>query len=457
MKATHAFPDNGNYTVHVTVSDNGGGVSPTVATIAQVLNVAPTLTGVTLDQGMFGSGGPATISGLFADPGVLDTHTASVSWGDGGSDSQSLAANVLAFGPIAHTLGSPSGPLTLTVTDKDGGTASVPVPVVTALALSQPSILEGGSTTLNGSFSTSGDSGTNTVVITWGDGTKTTIPLAAGVTTFSASHPYADNLGPNGLGAISVAVTNTRGATAIAALPIAVANVAPTFPATGGPALNATSVVEGSSLALSGTFLDPGTIDTHTASIDWGDGSTPQLLNLAAGVTTIPNTSHRYLEVLPSAASVRVIVTDKDGASAEADFSVNVLGVAPKASVSSPNLLARSQVGTFNLNATSASPTAAAAGFSYVVDWGDGTSQTFAQAPGILPATHAYATSAPTPSPSRPRIATGSSASRRRPRSWSRRSTSSPTRRTPRRACSSSGGPPGTTRSSWPPARSPGP
>ena len=48
-----------------------------------------------------------------------------------------------------------------------------------------------------------------------------------------------------------------------------VADVAPAV--TGGPAL---TTVEGTPITLNATFVDPGLRDTHTAQIDWGDGTT---------------------------------------------------------------------------------------------------------------------------------------------------------------------------------------
>jgi len=73
--------------------------------------------------------------------------------------------------------------------------------------------------------------------------------------------------------------------------------------------MNPTTIDEDAASLLSGTFTDPGTLDTHTVTIDWGDGSTPTTLNLAAGVTAIPATSHRYLDNLPSNAPYTVTVT----------------------------------------------------------------------------------------------------------------------------------------------------
>ncbi len=81
--------------------------------------------------------------------------------------------------------------------------------------------------------------------------------------------------------------------------------------------LSAATIDEGDSTTLSGSFVDPGVLDTHTVQIEWGDGSTPTTLELAAGVTSIPATTHQYLDN-PSGQPngsfpISVTVLDKDG------------------------------------------------------------------------------------------------------------------------------------------------
>src|SRR5262249_5481496 len=66
-------------------------------------------------------------------------------------------------------------------------------PAVSSLAVTSP-INENDSAALNGSISDPDALDTHTVVITWGSGEgSSTLNLAAGVTTFSASHQYLDD------------------------------------------------------------------------------------------------------------------------------------------------------------------------------------------------------------------------------------------------------------------------
>ena len=68
-------------------------------------------------------GTPVTASASFTDPGLLDTHTASIDWGDGTS-STGLVSEVDGSGSVsgshAYTVAGVYL-VTLTVTDKDGG------------------------------------------------------------------------------------------------------------------------------------------------------------------------------------------------------------------------------------------------------------------------------------------------------------------------------------------------
>ena len=69
-----------DYIVNVTIEDDDTGADGPVATTVTVNNVAPAITAV---GDVIDEGGTATVSGTITDPGVEDTFTMTIDWGDG--------------------------------------------------------------------------------------------------------------------------------------------------------------------------------------------------------------------------------------------------------------------------------------------------------------------------------------------------------------------------------------
>ncbi len=119
--ASCAFADNGAFEVNVRVSDGDGGAD-TASTTVTVRNVAPSVTSISLPLDPHVINTPVAGTATFTDPGVLDTHTAVWSWGDGGSS----AGTITEAGGSGTTGGSHSYTtpgiylVKVTVTDKDG-------------------------------------------------------------------------------------------------------------------------------------------------------------------------------------------------------------------------------------------------------------------------------------------------------------------------------------------------
>lgn len=114
LTPTHIYADDGWYTVMLTVTDEFSQVV-TDSLAIHVLNVAPIVNAG--DDKVGFAGYPVSFSGVYTDPGTLDTHEIEWAFGDGAALTGTLAP--------AHTY-AVSGvySATLTVTDDDGGVGS---------------------------------------------------------------------------------------------------------------------------------------------------------------------------------------------------------------------------------------------------------------------------------------------------------------------------------------------
>jgi Ca2+-binding RTX toxin-like protein len=128
--------DDGTYSVFFTVTDDDG-ASASGSTTVTALNVGPSNITLTPSAGSINEGGSLTLGGSFRDPGLFDAHTVVIAWGDGTPNTAvNLAAGVLSFTGVSHQyLDNPSGqptgsfPISVTVTDNDGGSSSTSSPV----------------------------------------------------------------------------------------------------------------------------------------------------------------------------------------------------------------------------------------------------------------------------------------------------------------------------------------
>ena len=121
---SHTYADNrtDGYLVTLTVGD-GRGLVGTASAAANVENVAPTVGPITAPIEPLEVGTPVPVTASFSDPGVLDTHTGTIDWGDGTSSSATVAETDGSGSASASHAYASAGVYTvaLTVTDKDGG------------------------------------------------------------------------------------------------------------------------------------------------------------------------------------------------------------------------------------------------------------------------------------------------------------------------------------------------
>ncbi|MDY6833335.1 MAG: PKD domain-containing protein [Chloroflexota bacterium] len=124
-------------------------------------------------------------------------------------------------------------------------------------------------------------------------------------------------------GNIYLRVTDTFGDTDVDITTVSILNSAPLV-----TAMNDQSVDEDSMVALDlATFIDGGTLDTHTAIVDWGDGAIEAALINESECTGIVSASHTY----PSEGiySVIIVVTDNNGGSGTDMLTITVYRVGP--------------------------------------------------------------------------------------------------------------------------------
>jgi PKD repeat protein len=232
---------------------------------------------------------PAAESAVqFTDESLSASGITAWSWdfGDGATSTDQHPSHIYA------SAGSYSVLLLVSEADGDASTTSQDVVVAPP---NQPPVADAGfdqaaNEGVSVSFDGSGSTDPNGTIVsyTWsfGDG-------GAG-SEATTNHTYADN----GIYTVTLTVTDNNGATDTDTLVMAVNNVAPTA-VSGGPY----NGVVNQAVSFTGSVTDPGTLDTHTYSWDFGDG-TP----LANGQTV----AHAYATV--GTFLVTLTATDDDGA-----------------------------------------------------------------------------------------------------------------------------------------------
>ncbi len=263
------------------------------------------------------------------------------SWNFGASIGDNVGAFVNSvFAAIEHpgsvTCSSPDA----TLFGSTGGGTGTPVAtpaVLQSLDLSN-AVNEGSAVTMTGHFDKALTAG-RTISVNWGEGAAQTVSVANGATTFTAAHTYADD-NPTSTArdvyGVSAHDTSTGGATLNKSL--TVNDVAPSgVTAT----LAAPSINEGGTASLHISFADPGTPDSHTVSVNWGDGSAVTQIPLAAGVlSTTVDPTHLYRDDAPSGTAsdtyaIAVTVTDDDTGRGTSSANLTVNNLSPVLSSSS--------------------------------------------------------------------------------------------------------------------------
>jgi hypothetical protein len=337
----------------VQITDDDGGKAQSQTSLV-VKNVTPQLTSLSVtplpaSQGLsamaeepggeFFEGDQFIVEGEFSDPGSLDTHSVKIEWKatDTQADWQVFSQTGVGFSQRSFSItlplpdddptGTPYDPVAIRVTvqDDDLGTSSQEFPIMLknrdpedVIVTPDPaSINEDGTVGVTVEWADAGLADSHVVVIDWGDGSQTDLnEIEVGEREAWADHQYLDD-DPSGTASdvyvVTVTVTDDDTGSSVGAAPVTVNNVEPVVSIDSivdeNGAVIGTDVdvaVIATQVTLEGSFTDTGTLDTHTASIDWGDGSVDNLGTVVGSLSA----THTYWA--PCQCTITLTVTDDD-------------------------------------------------------------------------------------------------------------------------------------------------
>ncbi|MCP4658557.1 MAG: DUF11 domain-containing protein, partial [bacterium] len=223
---------------------------------------------------------------------------------------------------------------------------------------------EGEPAVVEAEFTDPGILDTHTAVVNWSDGAVNPGTFATGAEMemlVRGVHAFADN----GEYEAVICVTDNDGGIGCGEFFVGVLNVRPAVDA--GPDL---TVPFGTTTELSAVFADVGLEDTHTATVDWGDGTVEPAAVTATGPGA-GTVSASYLHATIETYTVELCVTDDDGGTGCDSVLVKVVPADPPEDIAIT--IAPSDEGdTVTLEAVFNDPDPVDE-HTATVNWGDGT------------------------------------------------------------------------------------
>ena len=306
---------NGNVTY-----DSGANINFSEFEDVDADNVSIDTVNLTLSSGNFVDEGEAfTLTVEFINIDTLDSHDIVVDWGNGDTSMTTLSAGdrdhtFNYFYPDDHPASGTAldgFTINVTVTDDDGDSGSENAgmvvsnvaPEIDSINLSAASINEADTVTVTGTFSdpalgVSSEIFTGTAL--WSDGVGTALIIDGNNGTFSTSRTFLDDHPMTGTPSDNFTVDITlndddTGTDTETSPTLTVFNVDPVITSFVSDATFEDKAEEGEPVNIVAAFTDVGTLDTHTAVVDWGDGSPLEVVtvNQGAGFGTVTG-SHAY-------------------------------------------------------------------------------------------------------------------------------------------------------------------
>jgi uncharacterized delta-60 repeat protein len=285
---------------------------------------------------------------------------------NGGGTSNTFILNNVGNSVQSLTINGGSSPAGTTQVRVQGAlpasvTAQNASPIV--IAPTAATLNEGGTFIGSGSFIEPNAGQTFTATVDYGDGSGPQPLTLAANDTFMLNHVYSDE----GTYPVTVSVTGSTDGTGTASFTSTVSAVPPTVSITGAPATGP----EGTTITLGSTVTSPSSVDTAAGFADsWSvtkDGN-PFASGSGAGFSFTPDDDATYV--------VTLTATDDGGNSVSASKTITVTNVPPTASLGGPAdgyHGVDGQTRTFSIGAIDPSTVDQAAGFTYLINWGDGT------------------------------------------------------------------------------------
>ena len=313
--ATHRYLQDGLYAAEVCITDDDGATACQGIPV-DVANAAPV---VEAGRARVSGADAVLVDSTFTDRGILDVHTATVDWGDGAGPEPATLAEEVGAGIVtaSHTYTADGTyPVEVCVTDDAGDTGcdeleldvrvtnAPPVPATQEDAVA----VEGDVVTRMVAFADDNPDDVHTATVDWGDGSPPEpVALADGgaLGTGGGAHRYPED----GTYTVTFEVCDDEPTCEQVTSDVVVANAAPAVV----PEVTIVDGPGGRSFRIDATYDDVGVLDTHTATIDWDDGSPVEAVPVVPGDLGAGALTADHVYVGTGTFSPTVCVLDDDG------------------------------------------------------------------------------------------------------------------------------------------------